>query len=312
MRLFKCMGFYFLLVFASTFAFVPAYSYKERLPDVLYERAVQDVDGVFETITIHDFPTNVSGINLPELTAEGVFVVDVDSAVTIYEKNSKLPLYPASSTKIMTAIVAMDYYNNEDVLVADDKEFYPSIMGLKPFEEITFINVLHGLLISSGNDAAYVLASNYPGGYPAFVQKMNEKVSEIGLKDSSFLNPSGLNQDGHITTAWDLGQMTRYALMNETFASIVAKKTATVYGLNGERHLLRSTNKLIGEVVGLRGVKTGFTEEAGEVLVSYVERNDRRIVIVLLKSDDRFGETSKLVDWVFDNHEWKRFDYSSM
>lgn len=312
MRLFRCVGFYFLILFALTFSFIPGYSYSQRLQHMPLVKAFQTSEGVYKDILIHDYPELVTGIEVPETTAEGIFVLDVDSGVTIYEKNSRLSLYPASATKIMTALVALEYFNQDDILKVDDAEFYPAVMGLEPGEEISFINILHGLLIPSGNDAAHAIASNYPGGYDAFVQRMNEKADEIGLRDTSFLNPSGLNQEGHITSAWDLGQMTAVALRNELFAEIVQKRAVTVYGTEGEKHILKTTNRLLGEVRGVKGVKTGFTQEAGEVLVTLAERNSRRVLVVVLKSQDRFGETRSLIEWVFNNFEWKPFSYSSM
>ncbi|MDQ3239670.1 MAG: D-alanyl-D-alanine carboxypeptidase, partial [bacterium] len=217
-------------------------------------------------------------------------------------------LYPASATKIMTGIVVLESYGLDEYVEVPQLSISGSSMKLYVGEKISVKNLLYGLLINSGNDAAEALAAHFSdGGREGFVERMNYKASEIGLRNSKFENPAGLHHESHKVSAWDLGYLAAYAMRNKTFSEIVKIRETTVYGMNRERHVLKSTNKLLGAVSGLEGVKTGFTDEAGEVLVSSVVRDNRRVVFVVLKSNDRFGETKKLVEWVYSNHEWRKF-----
>ncbi|MDQ3098735.1 MAG: D-alanyl-D-alanine carboxypeptidase [bacterium] len=305
MRVLKNLSLYFLVVLLFVLVQVPGYSYYRYLDYSQLRSSYRELPLWFSNIPLAQYPEKVGSDDLPLITAEGVFVIDVDSAVPIYQKNVNKELFPASTTKIMTALIALEEYRLEDVIEVPEASFSGSLMKLKSHERITVLNLLYGLLINSGNDAADTIAMSYPGGYSAFIDRMNTRGVELGLKSTHFTNPSGLPDQNHKMSAWDLGQLAAFALRNDTFKSIVNTREKIVYGLNGERHVLMSTNKLLGEVRGLDGIKTGYTEDAGEVLVSTVERNGHRIVTVLLKSSDRFGETKNVVEWVFRNYEWR-------
>jgi D-alanyl-D-alanine carboxypeptidase (penicillin-binding protein 5/6) len=268
----------------------------------------RDLPGWFSDIKLAQYPMKVGEDSVASYSAEAMFVIDVDSAVPIYSKNEHQRLSPASTTKIMTAVVALEEYNLNDVITVPQATFSGSLMRLTPGDRVTVKNLLYGLLVNSGNDAADTLAYAYPSGYPGFIQRMNDRATELGLRDTHFSNPSGLPAENHYMSAWDLGQLAAYAMRNDVFRKIVSTKETTVYAQNGPRYILKSTNKLLQEVPGLDGVKTGYTEEAGEVLVSSVERKKHRIVTVVLKSTDRFGETRNLIDWVYGNFEWQSLD----
>lgn len=248
------------------------------------------------------------GVKVPPLSARGVIVQDLTSHAVIYERQPDVHMLPASTTKIMTALVALDYWHNLDTVVTvknEDRAIGQTIDLIKG-EQITVGNLLKGILIHSGNDAALALADNYPGGYPAFVAAMNNKANDLHLENTTYKNPSGIEQYGHVTTPRDLAILSGVAMSNPVLASIVNTKFAMITDTTGEiKHPLETTNELLGVIDGLHGLKTGWTENAGECLVSYVERDGHSVVIVILGSLDRFGETSRLVDWVYAHHTWQ-------
>jgi D-alanyl-D-alanine carboxypeptidase len=244
----------------------------------------------------------------PNFTSLAVIATDLDSGAVIYQKNADSKLLPASTTKIVTALVAMDYYPLDEILTVSDFSVEGQKMRLIPGEEITVKNLIYGLLVYSANDAAEVLARNYPGGKESFVTAMNLKVQEIGLENTFFENPTGLDGYSQFTTARDLAGIANVAIQNSFFKEVVATKEITVGSSDGKYiHKMTNINKLLGEIDGVMGIKTGWTENARENLVTYIKRDDRHIVTVVLGSQDRFGETKSLIDWLFANYSWKKF-----
>lgn len=244
--------------------------------------------------------------SFPIVSAEAALAVDNDSGVVLYEKNPDSPLLPASTTKIVTALVAMDYYSLEAVLKVGNISTDGQKMGLAKGEQIRVEDLLYGLLVYSANDAAEVLAQNYQGGKDAFVAAMNKKAQELSLKNTNFKNPAGLDGDEQVTTARDLVIVSQVAMKNPEFAKIVGTKQITVRSTDGRIvHKLTNINELLGRVNGVLGVKTGWTENARENLVTYVNRDGRKVMIALLGSQDRFGETKELIDWIFANYKWQ-------
>lgn len=251
-------------------------------------------------------PNLKEGAEVPVVSAQGVVAIDLDSRVMLYEKNPDLVLFPASTTKIMTALVALKSYplemkaKNSGVKVDGQK------MGLVWGEEMNMKDLLDGLLIFSANDAAEVLADNYPSGREGFVEAMNQLAREYHLKNTHFDNPTGLDGESQRSTARDLVYLAEVAMNDPVFAEIVGTKEKTVRSTDGViAHRLENINELLGEVEGVLGVKTGWTENARENLVTYVERDGRRILIAVLGSQDRFGETKELIDWMFQVYDWE-------
>ena len=250
-------------------------------------------------------PVKKSDIPAPAMTARSAVVVDLPTMSVLYAKNPDLPLLPASTTKIMTALVALDHYQPDQVLTINKNYRIGQILGLKKNSKFTFKSLLYGALIGSGNDAAYALAENYPGGFKAFVIQMNNKGKNLNLNNTLFSNVSGVEAYNHKTTAHDLAVLSAYALNNKTFADIVEKKTAMISSIDEKQeYLLENTNQLIGKIPGIKGIKTGWTENAGECLVTYIDRPEGKVLIVALGSLDRFGETSRLIDWTYRNFSW--------
>ena len=247
----------------------------------------------------------LTGISPPELTAQGVFVMDMESGSILYDKNPHLSLEPASLTKIMTSLIAMDFFPDDMVLkVIHGQESLGNTADLIKGDELTASDMFYALLVPSGNDAAVTLAENYPGGYRIFLEKMNQKVAELGLKNTHFVNVSGIESPDHYTSAYDIAMIARNALARQRFASIVSTKSITIRSLKGHLYPLTSTNILLGQP-GILGVKTGWTPEAGECLVVLAERDGHKILLSLLNSKDRFGEGEKLVNWAFSNFTWQ-------
>ncbi len=261
------------------------------------------------TIEFADYAVN-DGVQAPLISATSAIIQDVDSMSLLYAHNPDSSLLPASTTKIMTALVALDHYQLSDVLtVTVEDHSIGSTIDLAPGEKITVKNLLYGLLVGSGNDAAMTLATHFPGGYSAFVEAMNQKGASLNLTRTKYQNPSGIDQANHSTTTRDLAILVAHALSYPVLGEIVETARIVVYDQSGEiAHVLNNTNELLGVVPGMKGFKTGWTESAGECLVSYVERNGHRIITVVLGSRDRFGETTALIDWVFGHHTWQKLE----
>ena len=252
------------------------------------------------------YPQN-DGVKAPGLTATGVVVQDVGSKTMIYAKYPDIPLLPASTTKIMSALVALDAWPNLETVieVKNEDRAIGQTIELQRGEKLTIRSLLYGLLVHSGNDAALALADNYPGGYTKFVEAMNTKARSLHLDHTTYRNPSGVEQYGHTTTARDLAILAGVAIKNPVIAEMVSTQSKVITDVTGEIvHSLTSTNELLGVLPGIKGMKTGWTQNAGECLVSIIERDGHTIVSVVLNSADRFGETTKLVEWVYGHHNW--------
>ena len=287
------------------------------LPGVVVYRQINHVQSDVIVINIPPpspvpYPSYIGSETYPFVSAEGVLVVDLESNMTLFEKNQKVKFEPASTTKIVTALVALDYYSLDDVLTTKTVITEGRVMELVEGETMSVENLLYGLLVHSANDAAYTLAENFPGGVDAFVGEMNNKVSKLGLTDTYFTNPIGFEDENHYTTAYDLTQLSRLALKNDTIKKIIGTKSITISDNNYNIfHRLDNVNILLGTVPGVAGIKTGWTEQAKEVLTTLVKRENHEILVVLLKSNDRFGETERIINWVFNNYEWQNIKASS-
>lgn len=247
------------------------------------------------------------GERIPSISAGGVWIEDLSAKKVLYKFQEDKKLLPASTTKMMTALVGNEYYHLEDDLVVTKEALVSgSTMGLGEGERLSFRAVLYGMLLNSGNDAAYTIATNYPGGIDGFLVAMNKKADELGLKNSHFTNPAGFDTPGHYSSAEDLATIAKAVMKNDQLAEVVGTKETTVVAENQlKSHTLENLNQLLGEE-GVIGIKTGYTEKSGENLVTLVDRNGRRVLIVVLQSNDRFGETKKLIQWAYRNFnlEW--------
>ena len=237
----------------------------------------------------------------PELSATSALVLDTTTGNVLYSKNPQQKLPMASLTKITTAIIALENKNKTDkYLVAKEDLVGEDSMGLDVGEILSQKELLYGLMLHSGNDAAETFATNFKGGRKAFIKAMNDKVKSLGLFDTNFTNPTGLEGDGkQYTTSYDLVVLTKYALDNfPIFSEVVSTfdytlvKTAT-----HKEYVLENETNLLTSYPGVKGVKTGYTPEAGYCLVTYLDYGGHKIIAVILGSNDRRGEMIELLDY---------------
>lgn len=242
------------------------------------------------------------------LNSRACIVLDRKSNRIIYGKNEKNKVKMASTTKIMTATIVIENYDLSKTVEISKKAAGTggSRLGLKQGDKISVLDLLHGLMLCSGNDAAVALAETVAGGIPEFSDMMNNKAKELGLENTHFESPHGLDSDNHYTTAYDLSLLTNYALNNETFLKIVGTKNYTVT-INGYPKNITNTNELLGTLNGVYGVKTGFTNGANRCLVTACKRNDLDIICVVLGCDTknfRTKDSIKLIEYTFQNYEY--------
>jgi D-alanyl-D-alanine carboxypeptidase (penicillin-binding protein 5/6) len=237
----------------------------------------------------------------PFISAQGAVIMDADSKTVLFSKNPALRFSPASTTKIMTALTALDYFKPSDILTVKTATSDGVVLGLKQGEEMTFENLLYALLLPSANDAALAISENYPGGEEAFVKKMNENTKKINLFNTHYQDPAGLLDDGDYTTPVDLARLASVAIKNPEFAKIVSTRNKIITDTSGYNvYSVNNLNKLLG-IDGVYGVKTGFTEEAGQVLVTSKLENGHAIILIVMLSEDRFLDTQILLNLVSGN-----------
>ena len=290
--------FYLLFVFYTLlFLFYPGDSYYFHL--FAYNRKLINKSTSPIKININPIPY-LKLPYYPEVSAEGIYLVDLPSFTPVFARNENLKLFPASTVKILTALVAYDIYKPDQIITIKKTVADGQVMGLIIGEKITVENILYGTLVHSGNDAAYVLADNY--GYEKFVELMNKKARTLGMKNSYFSNPNGLDSGIQHSTAFDLSLAARELLENPYLSKIVSTKEITISDIDFKYfHQLTNVNKLLGEIQGLGGLKTGYTENAGENLVSFYKKSGHQFVIVILKSLDRFNDTRNIINWIETN-----------
>lgn len=294
--------FYFLFVFFTLiFLFYPGDS--EYFKIFAYNRSLFSQNEQKISYLSNPVPYLLSPNNIPYLTAEGALVVDLPSFTPILDKNSHEKLFPASTAKIITALVSRDIYKPDDIITVKNVHVEGQVMGLVEGERITVENLLYGMLVHSGNDAAYALANHY--GFNNFVDLMNKKAQSIGMKDSHFTNPAGLDDFVEYTTAYDLALAGRSLLDDSYLKKIVATKQITISDVDFKYfHQLSNVNLLLGEIQGVGGLKTGYTQNAGENLVSFYKKDGHDFILVVLRSDDRFADTRVLIGWLNTNVDY--------
>lgn len=242
-----------------------------------------------------------------QLNSRIALIYDRSSGRIIFEKNGNKQTPMASTTKIMTAIVVLENTNLKNIVTVDSKSasIGGSRLGLKRNDKVTVNDLLYGLMLRSGNDAASALAIYIGGSIQNFAEMMNNKAKELGLKNTHFVVPHGLDNKDHYTTAYELAKITDYALKNETFKKIVSTSSTSI-NINGVPSQITNTNKLLNNVSGVYGVKTGFTNGAGRCLVTACKKNKMDIITVIIGADTskiRTEDTKKLINYVEDEFE---------
>lgn len=247
-------------------------------------------------------PLSDPGAPPPAITAQAYVVLEEPCGAVLHSLNPHQQRPPASLTKIVTALVTADRAALGDIvpvtvngpeLSADSDA---TVMGLEPGQRLSVRDLLYGLLLPSGNDAAIQLAEHISGSEPAFVALMNEKAAQLGLEDSHFTNPHGLHDAALYTSAYDIAMLGRELLHNPDLAAIVRTKT---HQPDWDGPEVKNLNLLLGQYPGAIGVKTGFTDEAGKTMVAAAERDGRRIIVSVLNSQELYVDAPALLDWAF-------------
>jgi D-alanyl-D-alanine carboxypeptidase (penicillin-binding protein 5/6) len=237
----------------------------------------------------------------PVINALAAVVVEESSGRVLYEKNATQKRSIASTTKIMTAIVALENANLDEEIVISKRaaSIGGSVIGLRAGQKYTVREMLYAMLMASANDAAIAIAEHVAGTVEDFAKMMNKKAESLGMEDSHFVSPHGLDRDNQYSTAYDMAIITIEALKNPLFAEIVSTKSSYIPG-----HSLYNTNELLGSCPGVDGVKTGYTGKAGRCLITTVKRGDMRLISVVLGSPTRTARANAsrdLINYCFDN-----------
>ena len=220
------------------------------------------------------------------LAAKGAIVIDAFSGETLYERNADEPQFPASTTKIMTALLVIEAgdLDREVEVTLEDSKVGESSLELKPGQRFTRRQMLYGLMLKSANDVAHALGRDNAGSIEAFAQKMNQRAAELGATSSHFVNPNGLHDLAHYTTPRDLARIARAAMQQPLFRQIVSTRDFD-WVVDNESHPLRNHNRLLDRFPGCTGVKTGYTYPAQQVLVSAAMKDHREVIAVVMHTD---------------------------
>lgn len=290
---------YFKIIFVILIIFIitPKNIYADDENEI-YENVIEDE----EKIEIEAAATTGTK---PTINSRKYCVYDRLSGKCIYGKDENKETAMASTTKIMTAIIIVENCDLNEIVTVTSKAANTggSRLGLDIDDKISVNDLLYGLMLRSGNDAAVALAIHLSKSLENFAILMNNKAEELGLKNTHFVTPHGLDNNEHYTTALELAKITDYALKNDIIAKIVNTKSTTI-SINGDRMNINNTNELLGNVEGVYGVKTGFTNNAGRCLVTSVKRGDMDLIVVVLGADtrkDRAKDTIKLIEYITKN-----------
>ena len=251
-----------------------------------------------------------------DLPASAYAVVSLDTGEIIDCQNINTPLPMASTTKIMTCILALENLDKNDMVKIMDPwvRVEGSSLGLLPGHELTVLDLLTGMMLRSGNDAANSVAFLVSDSIDNFTELMNKKALQLGMESTRFVTPSGLPNDDHYTTVKDMIKLVQYALKNDIFVSICSQSEATIT-VSGENWHIKKTNKLLNTVEGAFGIKTGYTDAAGRCLVSAVKREEGTFLCISLHMDDHFIYHKNVYDWLYNAENAQRYpspDYRVM
>lgn len=243
----------------------------------------------------------IKNFTVPDISAQAAIIMLANSRTVLYSKNPTLRFSMASTAKIMTGLVALDYFQENSIINIYTPVVEGSYLGFQQGEQFYLKDLLYAMFLPSSNEAAYAIAQNYPGGVDAFIKKMNEKAQELGLSNTHFNDPAGLDDENNYSTVLDMSHLAYAALKNTTLAQIFATKKKTIFDTTGRRQFpLENLNKLLG-VDGVNGIKTGTTEGAGEVLITSKVENERTFIVVVMKSIQRYTDTKTLLSLLFNN-----------
>ncbi len=293
----------FILISSSLFTYKQISKNKENvlspLPNFLTAFANDQVSTLNLWSPFSDMFIPYASSEVPTISAKSALVYDFKSQEVLFSKNPKERLPIASLTKIMTAIVVLESNKKDRYPVSKDDLVGENSMGLSEGEALSLDELLYGLILTSGNDAAETLASNYPSGRVKFVEAMNNKAKALGLENTHFTNPTGLEGDGkQYATAYDLLVITNYALQSPLFRKVVGTFDYHIpYSENHKEYYLENETNLLTSYPGVMGVKDGYTPEAELCLITYLNYKGHKIIGIILGSDNRRDEMKDLLDY---------------
>jgi serine-type D-Ala-D-Ala carboxypeptidase (penicillin-binding protein 5/6) len=251
-------------------------------------------------------PQRVGSEAPPKIGAREFVVIDGDSGAVLLEQSAHKRVAPASTTKIVTSLIALERNNLAEVVTAsyDPSELIDStLMWLQVGDKITLEDLLYGLMLPSGNDAALAIATHVGGSRQGFVDLMNRKTAELGLADSHWVNPHGLDAPGHYSSPYDMVQFARVGMRDPRFQALSAARVRTVHS-GARTYDVYNLNRVLGQVPGADGVKIGFTDDAGRTIVASATRGGHRVYIGAFHSTDLVGDCKPLFEWAFKNFAW--------
>ena len=241
----------------------------------------------------------------PALTAPNYILVDVDTNKILLSQNINQRIFPASTTKLATALTALNLYPLDEVVTVNQEYLTGKVMNLKLHEKITVKSLVSALLVYSANDSAYTLANHYQSGSRGFIDQMNLLMTKHNLNNTHFTNVDGVHDNNHYSTVYDLSQLARLSIKNSIVTNFAKTKELVVSDVTNEiKHPLVTTNELLGIIPEINGLKTGWTPEAKGVFIGLIDINGHSVISVVSQSEDRFQDTKILIDWLKQNVSW--------
>lgn len=262
-------------------------------------------------VTLLPLPASAESSPLPpcpEISAESAVVIEVNSGRILYDKQANMRSYPASTTKIMTGLLAVERMNPDSKIRIPPEAvgIEGSSIYLAPDELISMRDLVYGLMLRSGNDAAVAISKAVAGGVDNFVLLMNRRAFLLGAVNTNFMNPNGLFHKNHYTTCYDMALIAREAMMNEEFRQVASAKNWTADRGAGKHNQFYNKNKVVFEYEGGNGVKIGYTSASGRTLVASSKRDEMELICVVMRAPDWFNDSYKLMDYVHQNYEIRK------
>jgi len=244
----------------------------------------------------------------PQLKTNHYILLDPVTNTVLLSKNKDTKIYPASTTKLLTALTALNIYSLDEELTVKEEYKVGKVMGLKLGEKITIRSLITALLVYSANDSAFTLAKHHQKGIPGFMEEVNLIVKKYGLKNSHFTNFDGIHNENHYSTVYDLSQIARLAIKSPIVLDTVKQDNITVTSVDSSiKHELVSTNELLGVMPEIEGLKTGWTPESEGSFIGLINLNGHYLISVVTQSSDRFDDTKKIIEWAKKNVFWQSY-----
>ncbi len=291
------------LIFAFTLPTFGFWQTYDQSPELVYDQS-------FDNLLAYQHPPlpEIKANSVPYLQAPYFIILDSNTNTILASRNANSKIFPASITKLATALTALNIYPLDEVITIKEEYKEGKVMELIPGEKMTVRSLVSATLVFSANDAAYALAQYHPNGVQGFVDHMNLMVRKYNLVSTNFTNYDGLHNDNHYSTVYELSQLGRIAIKNPFVTEIIRSKEISLSDVSGQHpyHLL-STNEMIDLVPEIEGLKTGWTPEAGGCFVGLINIDGHYLISVVAQSEDRFGDTQKLIDWAKQNVTWQLY-----